>query len=242
MLHPRILAIGTLSALLSIAAVSCSDETGGGTTGTGGNGGGAGGAGAGAGGGGGGDLKWYLTCGDPVCGTHMPQAGVDVCTTEMEGAPCAAAAAKCDPVNDCNALLLCTGSDPTQQPGGCPISRARFKHDIRYLPEADLERIHGDVLQTRIASWRYNHEDPSAREHLGFIIDDNPTSPSVAESGNHVDVYGYASMAVAAIQVQDRQIRALEQEMKALREELTAARELAARGQSAACVEPGSAR
>lgn len=244
MLHRKILFIGMFGALFSLAAVSCGDETGGsgGTTaGGGGSDGGSGGsggsAGGGTGGGGGGELKWYLGCGDPVCGGHTPEPGVDACTTEMEGAPCTVPAATCDPVNDCNAHLLCTDSDPTQQPGGCPVSRARFKHDIRYLPDAELERVRDDVLATRIASWRYNHEDPSAREHLGFIIDDNPESPSVARSGNHVDLYGYMSMAVAAIQVQDRQLRALEQETKALREELTAAR-----AQAAACVDPVRAR
>jgi hypothetical protein len=76
-----------------------------------------------------------------------------------------------------------------------------------------------------LATWRYNDEDPNAREHLGFIIDDQPlTSPAVRPTGDRVDLYGYTSMAVAAIQEQHRQIEALQKEVKNLREELRAAK------------------
>ena len=50
------------------------------------------------------------------------------------------------------------------------------------------------------------------------MIDD--VEPSVAVSGDHVNLYGYLSMAVAAIQVQQSQIQALEQELRALREQV----------------------
>jgi hypothetical protein len=75
-------------------------------------------------------LKWYTTCGDPVCsGYHGPFPGVPLCTMEKAGDPCAAANAQCDPVNSCDALLLCTNTDPKQRPGGCPVSGALYKRD-----------------------------------------------------------------------------------------------------------------
>src|SRR6185503_8953559 len=113
--------------------------------------------------------------------------------------------AQCDPINDCNALLVCATSDPKEQPGGGAIFLDRYKHDIRYLPEDELRRVHDDLVATPIATWRYNHEGQAGREHLGFIIDNNPKSPAVADGGQQVDLYGYASMAVAAIQVQEKQ-------------------------------------
>lgn len=193
-----------------------------------GSGGGGGGIGAGGGSGGGAaELRWYLTCGDPVCGGHRPRPEVAPCTDESEGAPCVALGATCDPVNDCNAHLLCTTDDPTQQPGGCPKSRARYKHDIRYLPDAELERVRDELVATPLATWRYNHEGERGREHLGFIIDDNPASPAVASDGDHVDLYGYTSMAVAAIQMQQKQIADLERELAALRKEIESARRAA---------------
>ncbi|WP_437853311.1 hypothetical protein [Sorangium sp. So ce363] len=214
--------------------------SGGASSGTGGAGDGSGGAGAGAGGtgdGGGGagagtgggteELRWYLTCGDPVCSGHRPRDGVKPCTDEKEGEPCAAPDATCDPANDCNAQLLCTSDDPRQRPEGCPRSRARYKHDIRYLQETELARVRDELVATPLATWRYNHEGGHGRERLGFIIDDNPASPAVASDGDHVDLYGYTSMAVAAIQMQQKQIAALERELAALRKELDSARQAA---------------
>jgi hypothetical protein len=162
-----------------------------------------------------------------VCSGHRPRDGVKPCTDEKEGEPCTAPDATCDPANDCNAHLLCTSDDPRQRPEGCPRSRARYKHDIRYLQEAELERVRDELVATPLATWRYNHEGERGREHLGFIIDDNPASPAVARDGDHVDLYGYTSMAVAAIQMQQKQIAALERELAALRKELDSARQAA---------------
>jgi hypothetical protein len=50
---------------------------------------------------------------------------------------------------------------------------------------------------------------------LGFIIED--IEPSVAVSGDGVNLYGYLSMAVAAIKVQQAQIESLRREVKELR-------------------------
>jgi hypothetical protein len=169
-------------------------------------------------------LDWYYTCGDPVCHGHTPHTGVPACTTEKAGTPCTTSGQECDPGDTCNSLLECASTDPTHGPGGCPISRARFKHDIRYLPDGELTRVKDDLMTMRLTTWRYNHEGETGREHLGFIIDDNPESPSVDASGDHVDLYGYTSMAVAALQVQDKQIAAQRQQIAELQKAVDALR------------------
>jgi hypothetical protein len=151
---------------------------------------------------------------------YTVKPGIALCTSEMAGDPCSSAGTECDPVDNCNALLRCTDSDPKDQPGGCPISRARHKTDIRYLDDRELQSVNDELMSMRLASWRYKAEAPDARTHLGFIIDDNPDSASVESNGERVNVYGYTSMAVAALQTQAGRIEAMEREMKALREEL----------------------
>src|SRR5262245_20392323 len=117
-----------------------------------------------------GAAHWFLTCGDPVCRGWTETSGIALCTTERVGDACDSLGATCDPKDDCNARLLCATSDPTQQPGGCPISRREAKDDIAYLDEAGLLRVLDQVLATRLATWRYRWEP--GRERLGFIIDD----------------------------------------------------------------------
>jgi hypothetical protein len=69
-----------------------------------------------------------------------------------------------------------------------------------------------------LASYRYKSAEDN--EQLGFIIDD--IEPSAAVSGDRVNMYGYLSMAVAAIQVQQGQIHRLEAELQAMRDQLAA--------------------
>jgi hypothetical protein len=158
----------------------------------------------------------------------MPPGGESPCSAaQTEGAACSTENEECWPGGGCGVLLVCAKADPKSS--GCPISRARYKKDITYLPESELHRVHGDLMAMRLATWRYTSEPATAREHLGFIIDDSPASPAVAASGDQVDLYGYTSMAVAAAQVQDKRLDALERELQALREEVGALREKAAR-------------
>ena len=162
-----------------------------------------------------GSLRWFATCGDPSCGGYREKDGIDLCTDEMEGASCAEAMAVCDPVNDCNALLTCTDTDPTQQPGGCPRSRAEYKRDIRYVDELERQALASQILQTPLATYRYR-EAPE-RQHLGFIIEDVEPSASVDAERGLVDLYGYTSMAVAALQQQQQQMDELRREVEKLR-------------------------
>jgi hypothetical protein len=176
---------------------------------------------------GGGDLsssggggKWYTTCGDPVCRGHQAQPGVAACTAVMTaGAACSTMGAECDPQNDCNALLVCSATDPKLHPGGCPVSARRYKEDIQYLDGAGLRQYHDELMRLPLATWRYRTR-PERR--LGFLLEDasgSTTAPVDAER-DMVDLYGYTSMTVAALQVQAAQIAALEQEVEALQKEL----------------------
>ncbi len=159
--------------------------------------------------------SWFLTCGDPVCQDYSgPFAGVDLCSDSSlaVGDPCTAGELDdtCDPVDSCNALLICAESDPTQQTSGCPISRAKHKTDIAYLDAAQRSKAHDHLLKMKLATWRYRPGLDDGAEHMGFLIDDVPGSPAVRPDGEHVDLYGYTSLAVAAIQEQQAQIAALE--------------------------------
>jgi hypothetical protein len=168
------------------------------------------------------ELRWYQTCGDPVCGSSddpFDDPGIPNCTDEQFGDACSDRDAQCDGVASCGATLLCTDSDPTMRPGGCPISRVRFKQDIAYLGAEQLSSYHEQLVHMPLASWRYRTA-PDAAPQLGFVIED--IEPSAAVSGDRVNMYGYLSMAVAAIQVQQRQIGALQAELQALRERLAA--------------------
>ncbi len=170
-------------------------------------------------------LNWYTTCGDPVCsGYRGPFDGVALCTTEKEGDLCATADAQCDPKNSCNARLLCAQRDPKQQPGGCPISRARFKQDIRYLTEAQKQQILEEIATLRLATYRYRMAGADGPPRLGFLIDDVERGPAgmlatsaVNAERDQVELYGYISMAVAALQVQGRRIIELQAEVDGLK-------------------------
>lgn len=175
---------------------------------------------------------WYRTCGDPVCESYTgPTDGVALCTDQIEGAECEVEGATCDPEDSCNAFLLCTPDDPTQAEGGCPISRKKYKTDIHYLDSAERNAAAKALLSTRLATWRYRWDAPTAPPHFGFMIDDQEGSAAVAPDGEHVNLYGYNSMTVAAIQMQQTQldlqaaaIAAQAAEIAVLRGELAAIR------------------
>lgn len=162
-----------------------------------------------------GGLKLYLTCGDPVCRGYTAGSGQPLCTTEKVGDPCTVDGQRCDPQDSCNALLLCATADPKAGPARCPISRRRYKNDIHYLSPAELARYRDELMAMKLATWRYK-QDPS-KERLGFMIDDNEDSAAADAKRDVVDLYGYTSMAVATIQLQARQIEALEREVAALK-------------------------
>jgi hypothetical protein len=106
----------------------------------------------------------------------------------------------------------------------CPplVSRREYKTDIDYLDNGDLQRLHDELMRYRLATWRYKGEVDGAAPHLGFIIDDVAPSASVTgRTGDSVDLYGYTSMAVAAMQAQAQEIESLRREIAALRDQVS---------------------
>ena len=157
---------------------------------------------------------WWSTCGDPACGGHTDM-GLPTCEAMLqEGAPCDTPGAQCDPINDCNAIFVCAAEDP--KPDECPISRASMKREIDYVDREELARLHDELRQIRLATYRYRGDGPAPTK-LGMILEDGPDGPWIDEARGRADLYAYTSLAVAALQVQAEQIAALQREVEALR-------------------------
>ncbi|MCO4762258.1 MAG: hypothetical protein KC502_12180 [Myxococcales bacterium] len=161
-------------------------------------------------------LKWFSTCGDPVCGGWKTKPNVQLCASEKLGAACSPADGKCDPKNSCNSILVCTDKDPKQNPGGCPISARRFKKAIAYLDEASEAGLRDQLLTLPLASWQYK-QSPTTRRSLGYILDDAPKMPATDLGRERVDVYALTTMAIAALKTQQRELHALRQEVAELK-------------------------
>jgi hypothetical protein len=88
---------------------------------------------------------------------------------------------------------------------------------------AGLQELHDEMMAIHLATYNYKaqHGDPNPT-HLGFIIEDNPRSPAVDWSHDRVDIYGYLSMAVATMQVQEKEISELRRELDLARRGLCA--------------------
>jgi Antistasin family len=162
-------------------------------------------------------LKWYWTCGDPVCQVPTSDAGLkDDAGTACPpvGSSCPAKGETCGTRNastQCGAIEECDDQNPAVM---CPVSSRRFKNGIEYVDGARLAQLHDEAMRIRLATYNYKPEvaDPKPR-HLGFIIEDMPQSPAVEASQSRVDMYGYMSMVVAAMQVQEKEIEDLRREL-----------------------------
>jgi len=119
-------------------------------------------------------------------------------------------------------LTRIDGADPVvpQFCAGGGASRRAYKKNVQYLSDTDVKQLHDALLAFRLASWQYTMPGASPATHLGFIIDDVEPSPSIAETGNAVDLYGYASMAVAAVQTQAREIDELKAAVASLQKQV----------------------
>ena len=165
-------------------------------------------------------LQWYRTCGDPVCGPALDAGTAQAdCSASLEGSECDQPGSQCDPGLGCGVQLLCSDADPTMGPGGCPRSRAHFKQDVSYLGPQELQHFAQQALHIPLATYRYR-ADPSGRTHLGFIMEDVEPSVCADSDRGRVDLYGYTSMALAALKLQDQQLKTMAQELEALRARL----------------------
>ncbi len=167
-------------------------------------------------------FQWYTTCGYPVCGAPSGDAGAG-----DGGAACPAAGSPCTQAGDtcgtptqanCGVTLVCASQDPKGGIGGCPVSSRKYKDGITYVDSQELEALHDEALGVRLATYTYKPQvDDPGPKHLGFIIEDNLSSPAVDRVHTRVDLYGYVSMAIAGMQVQEKEIASLRQELAAAR-------------------------
>jgi hypothetical protein len=100
------------------------------------------------------------------------------------------------------------------------VSRRDSKRDIQYLSDDELAVAESAVRKIPLARFNYKWDAPNERRRLGFIIEDVAPSPGVDEAQGVVDLYGYTSLAVAALQEQAREIEQLRQEVDELQRRL----------------------
>ncbi|HET6283515.1 MAG TPA: hypothetical protein VFH73_21340 [Polyangia bacterium] len=164
-------------------------------------------------------LTWHNTCGDPQCQGWRPKPNLTECTAAQKmGGACTVKGDSCDPHDDCNRIQVCDDKSQIPERGGCPISRRSTKRDIHYLSTDELRRYHDELLEMKLATWRYKNEP--ARERLGFILDDKEGSVAVDAPRDMVDLYGYTSLAVATLQLQARELETLRAELEAVHRRL----------------------
>jgi hypothetical protein len=154
---------------------------------------------------------------------QFPDAGP---LTDDAGAPCPSFGSTCSVAGErcgarglCSSGEVCAAKDPTKTPPGCPISSRKYKDSIEYVDGAGLQELHDETIGMHLATYNYKeqYEDPNPK-HLGFIIEDNPPqSPAVDWSHDRVDIYGYLSMVVATMQVQEKEITELRRELDVAR-------------------------
>ena len=107
-------------------------------------------------------------------------------------------------------FLVCVDTPP----GRCTTrSSKQFKRDVHYLTAKDLETVVHQVQALRLATFRYN-DQPGGDPRLGFLIEDAPSAPFVSTDGRLVDLYALLASSIAALQAQDKRIRALEQQLE----------------------------
>ncbi len=162
----------------------------------------------------GGSLKWYCPPANPdaQCPATMPNLGT---ACSPQGKSCRY---QCGP----GGARMCTGGMWVEADGGpCPVSTRRAKRDIHYLAPAQVREVARAVERMRLAHYDYRDPAIDRRHHLGVILEDLPQgSPAADRQARMIDVYGYASMLVAATQAQQRQIDALDKEVARLRARL----------------------
>jgi hypothetical protein len=94
-----------------------------------------------------------------------------------------------------------------------------YKRDIEQLDGDALSRIYDELRKIQLTTYQYKTDPAASPRRLGFIIDDTKTPYPINADGTSVNLYGYVSMAVAAIQTQSREIEALRTEVAQMRRE-----------------------
>jgi len=161
-------------------------------------------------------------CRASACIASPTCSGTEPCTDDLVCSDGAGQPGRCCPVGtaftaNISSFFGCcpTGDECGCQEGACPISSPERKFDIRLLDDAELAVLGQALLDTRLSTWRYEHDPMALR--LGFLIDADAPPYSVAPGGETVDLYGYISLAVAALKSQRLQLTRLKGEVDDLR-------------------------
>jgi hypothetical protein len=114
----------------------------------------------------------------------------------------------------------CVAADPDAGTLICnngTVSRRSYKDDIHYVDAQERADLAQQALSIQLARYRYKAEPAQAKQHLGFIIDDQPAScPAVHGDQTTVDEYGYTSMLLATVQHQQAEIAELKRRIDQL--------------------------
>ena len=204
-----------------------SGVAGGGAAGRGGAGGTAAGAGGGAAGASGGSpgaggmvctsTDARCTNGAVFCGNACCQPG-EWCdnSTNLPHCRCGTTGAGCTAPDLCGAPTSACGVVCCGSAVGCPKSRRAEKRDIEAVSDTDRLRLYDELRGIQLRTYRYKDEPTSAPRRLGFIIDDTRAPEAINGDGNTVNLYGYISMAVAALQTQAKEIEELRAKVRSL--------------------------
>lgn len=98
-----------------------------------------------------------------------------------------------------------------------PLVRSRVRGMVRFrLEQRTAAGRAGRVPRRRGAGGVRDRAPKANATHLGFIVEDQPPSLSVDRGHDRVDLYGYMSMAIATMQVQDKEIAELKRQVHEL--------------------------
>lgn len=157
-----------------------------------------------------GDPTWH--CAAPNADANCP-AGIP-----LLGSACTSEGKSCTYACGTSGARVCEqGAWYAADGGPCPVSSRRAKQGIVYVSRTERQRIAEDLARFKLATYEYRDPALAGRRHLGFIIEDVPGSPAVDRDGNMVDLYGYTSMLVAAVQAQGEEIRRLKLDLARLK-------------------------
>jgi hypothetical protein len=136
----------------------------------------------------------------------------------LVGQACGKEGMFCDYGCEAHVSRTCTGGAWTAStsPNGCAISTRAAKNAIRYLAPADRVQVADAARALQLATWHYKDPAVADRQHLGYILEDAPLSPSSDMEKRQVDLYSYTSMVLALAQQQDEEIHDLRAKMAVL--------------------------
>lgn len=157
-----------------------------------------------------GPLTWHCTA--PNNETGCPPARPDL------GSPCTLEGRACNYGCEKGASRTCTNGawEASSSPGGCPVSLAATKKEVRYLDEETRRALASEALELRLATWRYRDASHGEGPRLGYILDDAPRAPASDMTKGQVDLYAYTSMVLALAQEQEAEIARLQKRVAEL--------------------------